>query len=149
MRLICNQECGSFLENFHKSSLLINSLYCIKHVNSLCKGSLIGPEIWTHIRDVVLAHHKSTSSAARYWNTHSPHCFNKSRPARFFSDIIKRTIIVPIHKKAPITAARNYQHITTFPTIAKVFEKVVLEIIRPSTLQYLSPRQHGLMWGRS
>lgn len=77
--------------------------------------------------------------------------FNRSLSAGLFLDILKRTFIVPIHKKGPATDVRNYRSIAILPAIAKIFEKAVglFESIRSSTLYYLSPRQHGFLRGRS
>ncbi|XP_046662719.1 uncharacterized protein LOC124355600 [Homalodisca vitripennis] len=75
--------------------------------------------------------------------------FNRSLFTGVFPDALKKSFIVPIHKKGPTDDIKNYRPIAILPVLAKVFEGLVLSRVNFAVSQIITPRQHGFWRGRS
>ena len=75
--------------------------------------------------------------------------FNKSLASGVFPEVFKVGHVVPIHKKGAVDDIKNYRPITILSTLAKTFEKIVLNKITFKMNSLISARQHGFMTGRS
>ena len=60
-----------------------------------------------------------------------------------------RTAIVPVPKKGDLTKPDNYRGISLSQTAAKVYNRVILNRIRPELEKVLRPNQNGFRAGRS
>jgi hypothetical protein len=79
------------------------------------------------------------------------HLINSSFVSGIFPDQLKKSKVIPIHKKNDLDTVSNFRPISILPAIAKVYEKIVndqlLKYLESSNL--LNNSQHGFRPGRS
>ena len=75
--------------------------------------------------------------------------FNKSLKSGTFPSLWKIADVIPIHKGGTKTAMENYRGISILPTLSKVFESIVTNILTQSVKHIVIDEQHGFMSGRS
>ncbi|KAH1029012.1 hypothetical protein HUJ05_002317 [Dendroctonus ponderosae] len=57
--------------------------------------------------------------------------FGLNMKANVFPDVLKKVIVVPIHKKGSLNYPENYRPISLLPMISKIFEKcMALQLVR-------------------
>lgn len=76
---------------------------------------------------------------------------NKMLSEGVFPDSLKRTIILPIHKKGSKNQIENYRPISILPAISKIFENILKTQLESyfNSNNLLSSNQHGYSEGRS
>jgi hypothetical protein len=77
------------------------------------------------------------------------HIFNTSLSLGIFPDFWKTSHIVPIFKSGSRKNISNYRGISILPTIAKLFESILTDILTPLLEPCISASQHGFRKGRS
>ncbi|XP_054287517.1 uncharacterized protein LOC129003249 [Macrosteles quadrilineatus] len=75
--------------------------------------------------------------------------FNALIKEGIFPSFLKLSYVVPIFKSGSRCNAKNYRPIVIQPTIAKVFESIVLEHLYFNLKKYIAPEQHGFLDGKS
>lgn len=75
--------------------------------------------------------------------------FNQSLSQGVFPLVLKNSYITPIYKNGDVSVAQNYRPITTQSHIAKIFESLVLDRLRPLLGSVIVDQQHGFIRGRS
>lgn len=75
--------------------------------------------------------------------------FNECMNFGTFPNLLKTSFIVPIHKSGSKTDVKNYRPITIQPTLAKVWESLVLDKIKFQLKSVFSTQQHGFLPGKS
>lgn len=75
--------------------------------------------------------------------------FNQSLSTGVFPDRWKTSHLTPIFKSGSRKDVRNYRGIAILPTIGKLFELLVCQILTKETKHLISSYQHGFMKGRS
>lgn len=75
--------------------------------------------------------------------------FNALIKEGIFPSFLKLSYVVPIFKSGNRCNAKNYRPIVIQPTIAKVFESIVLEHLYFNLKKYIVPEQHGFLDGKS
>ncbi|XP_046681454.1 uncharacterized protein LOC124368224 [Homalodisca vitripennis] len=69
--------------------------------------------------------------------------FGKSLQSGVFPEALKQSYIVPIHKGGAIDNVCNYRPIAIQPTLAKIFEKLVLKKVDRILTKGIVSQQHG------
>ena len=75
--------------------------------------------------------------------------FNKSLSVGIFPQKWKISYISPIHKSGSRRSVENYRGVAILPTIGKLFELLVTQVMTRHFRHFISPAQHGFMSGRS
>ena len=75
--------------------------------------------------------------------------FNKSLSSGIFPNCWKVSFITAIFKSGSRRLVENYRGVTIQPTLAKVFEAIVCEVLSSQVKTCVSNLQHGFMKGRS
>lgn len=75
--------------------------------------------------------------------------FNRSLREGIFPYIWKSALIVPVHKKGSRTDIKNYRAISILNTAAKIFERVVYDVIYTTLARSIPEQQHGFLRKRS
>lgn len=75
--------------------------------------------------------------------------FNYSLKVGVFPTRWKTSYIIPIFKSGSRLKVENYRGIAILPTLGKLFECLVCQILTSQIRQFISPKQHGFMKGRS
>lgn len=66
-----------------------------------------------------------------------------------YPDSFKISFVTPIHKSGSIDDIKNYRPISILPTIAKIFDKLILNHINSKVAHLISAAQHGFTVGKS
>jgi hypothetical protein len=112
----------------------------LTHLNNLniTKGSGpdgIPPNVLKHCAELICP------LLVRYFNLFMKH--------GIFPSVLKTSYVVPLLKSGNSSDVVNYRPIVIQPTLAKVFESLVMDVIAPVLRNVISPVQHGFMPGRS
>ncbi|XP_073984063.1 uncharacterized protein [Rhodnius prolixus] len=75
--------------------------------------------------------------------------FTKSIKHGIYPDMLKTSFVVPIYKSGDKRDVTNYRPICIQSAIAKIFEKSVIDILRPLLDNLILSEQHGFHSGRS
>lgn len=75
--------------------------------------------------------------------------FNLSLKSGVFPSTWKQSLIIPHHKKGARNDVSNYRPIACLPSIAKLFEAIIVEALYFHTKSLINPSQHGFTKGRS
>lgn len=75
--------------------------------------------------------------------------FNRSLTSGRFPTAWKSAAIIPIHKSGDVHNVENYRAISLLPCLAKVFERLIYDIMYPVALPIISEFQHGFVKNRS
>ena len=75
--------------------------------------------------------------------------FNRSLSLGYFPSKWKSSYVTPIYKKGNRSDVGNYRCIAKLPAIAKLFESLVFDEIKPILEPIFQKQQHGFLKGRS
>lgn len=75
--------------------------------------------------------------------------FNRSLTSGKFPTAWKTAAIIPIHKSGNVHNVENYRAISLLPCLAKVFERLIYDVMFPVALPIISECQHGFVKNRS
>lgn len=75
--------------------------------------------------------------------------FNTSLRSGIFPVLWKYSTIIPLHKKGKRDDVKNYRPIANLPSVAKLFESVVCDVLHFHCKSVISAFQHGFTKGRS
>lgn len=75
--------------------------------------------------------------------------FNKILSTGTFPSRWKKQYIVPVHKNGSIFDAKKYRPIAIPPALAKLFDKLLADIITPIIEPQITKNQHGFVTGKS
>ena len=69
----------------------------------------------------------------------------------FFPDVLKKAYVTPIYKKGDPLEAENYRPISVTPTLAKIFERVLLQQMLEHVEKYeiINKKQFGFLKRKS
>ncbi|KAI5637383.1 reverse transcriptase (RNA-dependent DNA polymerase) domain-containing protein [Phthorimaea operculella] len=115
------------------SAILTKKLLCHNDANSIYLEPLTPNEIGTIIRSL------RNTNATGYDNISTKvikfcteellqpltHLVNLSFENGLFPNLLKKSIVIPLHKKGPLTSMENYRPITLVPILSKIFEKAM------------------------
>ena len=75
--------------------------------------------------------------------------FNRCLREGIFPDVWKTARIVPVHKGGSTGNVENYRPISILPVLAKLFERLVHNVVYPELHRIIIPEQHGFVKRRS
>lgn len=75
--------------------------------------------------------------------------FNRSLTSGYFPRKWKSSFVVPVHKSGSMNDVKNFRPVAIISAIPKLFESLVVDVIKPFFQNIIIPEQHGFMPHRS
>ena len=79
--------------------------------------------------------------------THLQFAINECISKNIFPDVLKKAYVTPIYKKGDPLEAENYRPISVTPTLAKIFERLLLQQMLEHVEKYeiINKNQFGFL----